>query len=143
MARLFSRLSSLLLVNDPSVSISAAMYPITYLAIALVFITCDAFAGSPAPHRGNDLASITRGHRGVTLDCFVASGGTAHLHNIRCVGDRKISEAEAAELYLALPPALQVTADVAAEARASCPLRQPPPNEGTHSANPLTSCNRR
>jgi hypothetical protein len=50
MARLFSRLSSLLLVNDPPVSISAAMYPIAYLAIALVFITCEALAGPVPPY---------------------------------------------------------------------------------------------
>ena len=55
------------------------------------------------------------------LGCFIAAGGTAAIYNLRCSGHREIGEAEAAERYLALSPARQVAADVAAEAVGSVP----------------------
>jgi hypothetical protein len=51
----------------------------------------------------------------IALDCFIAAEGSAKLHNTRCAGRQKMSEAEATLRYLELSPADQVAADVAAE----------------------------
>jgi hypothetical protein len=66
--------------------------------------TCEAFAGSPAPHSSASFFSV---------DCFIAAGGTAGAYNL-CNG-HPITGAEAGERYSNLPPRQQVAADVAAE----------------------------
>lgn len=76
-----------------------------YFALALIVATCEAFAGSAAPHSSAPVFSV---------DCFIAAGGTAAAYNLRCKG-HPITAAEAGERYSDLSPRQQVVADVAAE----------------------------
>jgi hypothetical protein len=77
----------------------------TYFAFALIVATCEASAGSPAPHSSAPFFSV---------DCFIAAGGTAAAYNHRCKG-HPITAAEGGERHSKLSPRQQVAADVAAE----------------------------
>ncbi len=77
----------------------------TYFSLALIVATCEASAGSPAPHSSAPFFSV---------DCFIAAGGTAAAYNHRCKG-HPITAAEAGERYSNLSPRQQVATDVAAE----------------------------
>jgi len=92
-----------------------AVKKIHYLALALILTAGEGVAGSPTANGSSAATAKSGGSRNIAVACFVAAGGSATLYNFRCTGHAKISEVDAAEFYIDLPPMAQVAADVAAE----------------------------
>jgi hypothetical protein len=91
------------------------MKNVVCFALALTFIASEAVAGSPDPSITNARGAMAKAPRSDLLNCFIAAGGRAALHNAHCTGRPKMTDGDAAAIYVGLSPMEQVAADVAAE----------------------------